>query len=36
MSDDAVLSHTDFRTHVVEVFAAMVPFCQFLRGAVAA
>ena len=36
MSDDAVLSHTDFRAHVVEVFAAMVPFCQFLRGAIAA
>lgn len=36
MSDDAVLSHTYFRAHVVEVFAAMVPFCQFLRGAIAA
>ena len=36
MSDDAVLSHTDFRAHAVEVFAAMVPFCQFLRGAIAA
>ena len=36
MSDEAVLSHADFRAHVVEVFAAMVPFCQFLRGAIEA
>ena len=34
MSDEEVLSHADFRAHVPEVFAAMVPFCQFLRNAV--
>ena len=34
MPDADVLSHEDFRAHVVEVFRAMVPFCQFLRGAV--
>ena len=36
LSDAQVLSHPDFRAHVPEVFAAMVPFCQFLRGAVQA
>ena len=34
MTDADVLSHDDFRAYVVEVFRAMVPFCQFLRGAV--
>jgi hypothetical protein len=29
-----VLSHANFRAYVPEVFAAMVPFCQFLRSAV--
>jgi uncharacterized protein (TIGR02453 family) len=36
MTDSEVLSHADFRAHVVDVFAAMVPFCQFLRGAIEA
>ena len=36
MADADVLSHEDFRAYVVEVFRAMVPFCQFLRGAVEA
>ena len=35
MPDAEVLSHEDFRAHVLEVFRAMVPLCQFLRGAVA-
>ncbi|WP_046244548.1 DUF2461 domain-containing protein [Hymenobacter terrenus] len=35
MTDAEVLSHEDLRAHVVEVFRAMVPFCQFLRRAVA-
>ncbi|WP_035566800.1 DUF2461 domain-containing protein [Hymenobacter sp. IS2118] len=35
MPDVDVLSHADFRSHVLEVFRAMVPLCQFLRGAVA-
>jgi len=34
MDDATVLTHEDFRAHVLEVFRAMVPFCQFLRGAV--
>ena len=34
MEDAAVLSHADFRAHVVDVFRAMVPLCQFLRRAV--
>ena len=34
MTDVQVLSHADFRAHVLEVFRAMVPFCQFLRRAV--
>jgi uncharacterized protein (TIGR02453 family) len=36
MADADVLSHEDFRAHVVDVFRAMVPFCQFLRGAIVA
>ncbi|MDB5268259.1 MAG: hypothetical protein JWP58_1299, partial [Hymenobacter sp.] len=36
MTDVEVLSHADFRAHVVDVFAAMVPFCQFLRAAIEA
>ena len=36
MTDADVLGHEDFRAYVVEVFRAMVPFCQFLRGAVEA
>ena len=36
MTDADVLSHEDFRAHVVDVFRAMVPFCQFLRGAITA
>ena len=35
LTDAEVLSHEDFRASVLEVFRAMVPFCQFLRGAVA-
>ncbi|WP_310393336.1 DUF2461 domain-containing protein [Hymenobacter sp.] len=35
MPDADVLSHEDFRAHVLEVFRAMVPFCQYLRSAVA-
>jgi len=35
MADADVLSHADFRAYVPEVFRAMVPFCQFLRRAVA-
>ena len=31
-----LLNHEDFRARVLEVFRAMVPFCQFLRGTVAA
>ena len=34
LTDADVLSHADFRAYVLEVFRAMVPFCQFLRGAV--
>lgn len=34
MSDAEALSHADFRAYVPQVFAAMVPFCQFLRSAV--
>ena len=34
LSDVEVLSHVDFRAYVPEVFAAMVPLCQFLRSAV--
>ncbi|WP_210519501.1 DUF2461 domain-containing protein [Hymenobacter terricola] len=33
MPDADVLSHEGFREYVLEVFRAMVPFCQFLRGA---
>ena len=33
LADADVLRQTDFRAYVVEVFGAMVPFCQFLRGA---
>ena len=36
MTDAEVLSHDDFRAHVVAVFRAMVPFSQFLRGALEA
>ncbi|ALW85406.1 hypothetical protein AUC43_10060 [Hymenobacter sedentarius] len=35
MPDSDVLNHDDFRAHVLEVFRAMVPFCQFLREAIA-
>jgi uncharacterized protein (TIGR02453 family) len=35
ITDAEVLSHEDFRAYVLEVFRAMVPLCQFLRGAVA-
>ncbi len=35
LTDAEVLNHEDFRASVLEVFRAMVPFCQFLRGAVA-
>ncbi|UOQ99163.1 DUF2461 domain-containing protein [Hymenobacter sp. 5317J-9] len=31
MADADVLSHADFRAYVLEVFRAVVPFCQFLR-----
>ena len=34
MADADVLSQNDFRAYTLEVFGAMVPFCQFLRGAV--
>ncbi|WP_426059643.1 DUF2461 domain-containing protein [Hymenobacter sp. B1770] len=34
MPDADVLSHEDFQAHVLEVFRAMVPFCQFMRGAI--
>ena len=34
IADADVLAHPDFRAHVLEVFAAMVPLCQFLRRAV--
>ena len=34
MTDADVLGHADFRAYVLEVFRAMVPFCQFLRRAV--
>ena len=34
LADADVLSQADFRAYVLEVFRAMVPFCQFLRGAV--
>ncbi|MDB5233856.1 MAG: hypothetical protein JWR44_849 [Hymenobacter sp.] len=34
MTDADVLNHADFRAHVLEVFQALVPFCQFLRGAI--
>ena len=33
MTDAEVLAHPDFRGYVLEVFAAMVPLCQFLRRA---
>jgi uncharacterized protein (TIGR02453 family) len=33
MTDAEVLSHDDFRAHVVDVFRAMVPFSHFLGGA---
>ena len=35
MPDAEVLSHEDFQAHVLAVFRAMVPLCQFLRRAVA-
>ena len=35
LPDADVLAHADFRAYVLEVFRAMVPLCQFLRGAVA-
>ena len=35
MTDAAVLNHEDFRAYVLEVFRALVPFCQFLREAIA-
>ena len=35
IADADVLNHEDFRAYVLETFRAMVPFCQFLRGAVA-
>jgi uncharacterized protein (TIGR02453 family) len=35
LSDAEVLGHEDFRGHVLRVFGAMVPFCQFLRKAIA-
>ena len=34
MADAEVLSHNDFRAYALDGFRAMVPFCQFLRGAV--
>ncbi|MBD2724196.1 DUF2461 domain-containing protein [Hymenobacter armeniacus] len=34
MADADVLNHEDFRAYVLEVFRAMVPFCQFLRHAI--
>ena len=34
LADADVLRREDFRAHVLEVFTAMVPFCQFLRRAV--
>lgn len=34
LTDAEVLNRADFREHVVEVFRAMMPFCQFLRGAI--
>ncbi len=34
LADIDVLNHDDFRAYVLEVFQAMVPFCQFLRGAI--
>ena len=33
MADADVLAHPDFRAHVLDVFRAMVPFSQWLRGA---
>ena len=36
MADADVLGQADFRAHVLEAFRAMVPFCQFLRGAIGA
>jgi len=33
LADAEVVDHADFRAYVLEVFRAMVPFCQFLRGA---
>jgi uncharacterized protein (TIGR02453 family) len=32
--DADVLNHADFRAHALEVFRSLVPFCQFLRGAI--
>ena len=34
MADAEVLSHNDFRAYALDGFRTMVPFCQFLRGAV--
>ena len=34
IADADVLSHEDFRAYVLEVFQALVPFCQFLRKAI--
>jgi uncharacterized protein (TIGR02453 family) len=36
MTDEEVLNHEDFRAHIIDVFKAMVPFSQFLRGALEA
>ncbi len=36
MADADVPTHEHFLAHVVDVFRAMVPFCQFLRGAIVA